>query len=142
MKCSKGAYNAEASALGFLNECGLQLPVPVLVDVEEEEEENSYTVMTRMPGERLSSQNELLKDLDAIRPVAEDIFCVLRKLWTLQQPTTLAGKVMVSATGDGLPDPTRDFSSLAGPFDTLLNCYHHITPFNSRGDLYCEAVQQ
>ena len=142
MKCSKGVYNAEASALRFLNECGLQLPVPVLVDeIFVEEEGNSYTVMTRMPGERLSSQSELLKDLDAIRPVVEDIFCVLRKLWTLRQPTALAGKVMVSASGHGLPDPTDSFSSLAGPFNTILDCYHHIAHSNSRDELYREAVQ-
>ena len=55
---------------------------------------------------------------------------VLQRLWTLQQPPEDAGKVMLSASGHGLPDPSCQREELHGPCSSIMDCYttvsHHL----------------
>ena len=59
--------------------------------------------------------------------VIQDVFAVLRSLWTLRQPTQFVGKVMLSASGHGLPGPVEMFDDLDGPYDNILQCYVHMS---------------
>ena len=61
--------------------------------------------------------------------VVQDVFAVLRSLWTLRQPTPYTGKVMLSASGHGMPSPVRTFEDLEGPFDSVLDCYVHMARY-------------
>ena len=64
---------------------------------------------------------------ELLRLIVEDLFTVLRSLWTLRQPEQDAGKVMLSASGHGLPSPVQFFYDLEGLFDNILECYVHMS---------------
>ncbi|EIM82350.1 uncharacterized protein STEHIDRAFT_171296 [Stereum hirsutum FP-91666 SS1] len=97
--------STEADALAFLNSTGLDLPIPRLVD----------------------TKSLAVEDLQKI---IDDILAVLHQLWTLQQPPCDSGKVMLSASGHGLPDGSNDKDTHAGPCPSILDCYvpltHHL----------------
>ena len=114
LKCSTGTVSTEVDALRFLNNCGLDLPIPRVIDIIVVGEQ-TFTLMTRIPGELLIKKFEAMPDVQ-LDIVVQDVFAVLRSLWTLRQPTPYTGKVMLSASGHGMPNPARTFEDLEGPF--------------------------
>ena len=125
LKRSTRTVSTEADALRFLNNCGLNLPVPWIIDSFVVRGQ-TFTLMTRIPGELLIDKFEAMTDAQ-LDIVVQDVFAVLHSLWTLRQPTQDAGKVMVSASGHGLPGPTQLFDDLEGPYDSVLDCYVHMS---------------
>ncbi|KAF8521096.1 kinase-like protein [Hysterangium stoloniferum] len=125
LKCSIGTIGTEADALRFLNSCGLRLPIPRIVD-SFVVGGNTYTVMTRIDGDLLIDKLDTTSDKD-MRLIVEDVFTVLRSLWTLPQPEQDAGKVMLSASGHGMPSPVFFFEDREGPFDNILECFVHLS---------------
>ncbi|OBZ69785.1 hypothetical protein A0H81_10484 [Grifola frondosa] len=53
--------------------------------------------------------------------VTGDILNILDELWRIPQSTSLAGQVMSSASGHGLPHPF--FEEIAGPYNSTIGCY-------------------
>lgn len=125
LKRSTRTVSTEAEALRFLNNCGLDLPVPRVIDSIAIEGQ-TFTLMTRIPGELLIDKFEGMSDTQ-LDCVVRDVFAVLHSLWTLQQPTQDAGKVMLSASGHGIPSPAQLFDELEGPYDSILACYVHMS---------------
>ena len=124
LKRSAQTISTEADALRFLNNCGLDLPVPRVLDSIVVGGQ-TYTLMTRISGELLIDKFEDLSDAQ-LDTIIQDVFAVLRSLWTLRQPTQDSGKVMLSASGHGLPSPAQMFDDLEGPYDSILECYFHM----------------
>jgi aminoglycoside phosphotransferase (APT) family kinase protein len=124
LKCSIGTISTEADALRFLNSCGLDLPIPRIVD-SFVVDGNTFTVMTRIDGDMLIDKLDTMSN-EHLRLIVEDLFTVLRTLWTLDQPERDAGKVMRSASGHGMPSPVHFFEDREGPFDNILECYVHM----------------
>lgn len=125
LKYSKGTVSAEADALRFLNNCGLDLPIPRIVD-SFVVGQYTFTLMTRIEGDMLIDKLATMSD-EQLRVIVEDLFRVLRKLWTLQQPKEDAGKVMLSASGHGMPSPVLLFGDSEGPFDSILEFYVYMS---------------
>jgi len=125
LKCSKGTASTESDALRFLNNSGLNLPVPRVID-SIVVDGNTFTVMTRIPGELLIDKLDTMSDAQ-VRIIVQDLFTVLNSLWTLRQPAQDTGKVMLSASGHGMPSPVHFFEDLEGPFDNILECYAHMS---------------
>lgn len=125
LKCSIGTISTEADALRFLNSCGLDLPIPRIFD-SFVVGGNTFTVMTRIEGERLIDKLDSISD-DHLWFIVEDLFTVLRKLWTLHQPEQDSGRVMLSASGHGIPSPVLFFEDREGPFDNILECFVHMS---------------
>ena len=113
LKCSTGTVRTEVDALRFLNNCGLDLPIPRVIDIIVVGEQ-TFTLMTRIPRELLVKKFEAMSDVQL--DIVQDVFAVLRSLWTLRQPTPYTGKVMLSASGHGMPNPVRTFEDLEGTF--------------------------
>ena len=134
LKRSTRTVNTEADALRFLNNCGLILPVPRIIDSIVEGQ--TFTLMMRIPGELLIDKFEC-HDGCATGHRRQDVFAVLHSLWTLRQPTQDTGKVMVSASGHGIPSPAQQFDDLEGPYDNILDCYVHLSSHlvNSKAEL-------
>jgi len=124
LKRSTRTISTEADALRFLNNCGLDLPVPRILDSIVVGGQ-TFTLMTRISGELLIDKFEALSDAQ-LETIVQDVFAVLRSLWTLRQPTQDSGKVMLSASGHGLPSPVLMFDELEGPYDNILECYLHM----------------
>ncbi|KAI0061463.1 kinase-like protein [Artomyces pyxidatus] len=114
-------FTTEADALRFLNASGLDLPIPRLVD-SIAIDGNTYTVMTRLPGRLLRDEVDQLSDPE-VQAIVDDIQAILHRLWTLEQCPEDAGKVMLSASGHGLPNPMTFFESYWGPCPSILDCY-------------------
>jgi aminoglycoside phosphotransferase len=125
LKYSTGTVSTEADALRFLNNCGLDLPIPRIVD-SFVVGENTFTLMTKIEGDRLIDKLDTMLH-EHLRVIVEDLFTVLRKLWTLQQPEQDAGKVMLSASSRGMPSPVLFFEDREGPFDNILELYVHMS---------------
>jgi aminoglycoside phosphotransferase (APT) family kinase protein len=125
LKRSARTISTEADALRFLNNCGLDLPVPCILDSIVVGGQ-TFTLMTRIPGELLIDKFEALSD-SQLNIIIQDVFAVLRSLWTLRQPTQDSGKVMLSASDHGLPSPAQLFDDLEGPYDSILDCYVHMS---------------
>lgn len=127
MKHTARSVSTEADALAFLNSTGLNLPIPRLVDTVRLGED-TYAIMTRLPGVHLRS---LLMDKalaeEELQAIVDDILAVLQKLWTLRQPPCDSGKVMLSASGHGLPDSLSLKETNYGPCPSILDCYVRIT---------------
>lgn len=127
MKRTARSVSTEADALAFLNSTGLDLPIPRLVDTIHLGQE-TYTIMTRLPGVHLRA---LLMDntipIEDFQNIVDDILAVLQKLWTLRQPPCDSGKVMLSASGHGLPDGSNFKDTHYGPCPSILDCYVWIT---------------
>ncbi|THH14029.1 hypothetical protein EW146_g6257 [Bondarzewia mesenterica] len=111
----------------MLNSCGLELPIPRLIDSVCLDGQ-TYTIMTRISGKSLLLEIEEgnLTDED-LRAIVDEIYAVLRRLWTLEQPAGDVDKVVLSASGHGLPDPMTDYMELYGPYRSILDCYLHST---------------
>ena len=126
LKCSIGTISTEADALRFLNSCGIDLPIPRIFD-SFVLDGNTHTVMTRIDGEIMLIHKQDTMSDEHLRLIVEDLFTVLRSLWTLRQPEQDAGKVMLSASGHGMPSPVQFFYYLEGPFDNILECYDNMS---------------
>ncbi|KZV99086.1 kinase-like protein [Exidia glandulosa HHB12029] len=123
LKWTNRTYTTESHALRFLNYNLPDLPVPRLVD-SVELNGATYTVMTRLPGVNfqqriveLASAGEIepYQIANAIVAVTEEIKKrVLPRLWSL---TPSDERVMLSASGDGLPSPVCFNESYYGPFE-------------------------
>jgi Phosphotransferase enzyme family len=125
LKYSTGTVSGEADALRFLNNCDLDLPIPRIVD-SFVVGQYAYILMTKIEGDMLVHKLETMSD-EQLRVIVEDLFTVLRKLWTLQQPKQDVGKVMLSASGRGMPSPVLLFADSEGPFDSILEFYVYMS---------------
>lgn len=123
-KCTERLYSTEADALEFLNRVVPHLPIPKLVD-SFQLDDASYCVMTKLPGDTLMEMaqppNDIDPDLFAI--VKDEILSVINDLWRIPQPPELAEKVMVSASGGGLPHPGGFYEEMGGPYDSTRELY-------------------
>ena len=125
MKCTNGLCT-EADALRMLNQCAPNLPIPRLLD-SISIHDRTYAIMTKIPGEMLCHVRRDLPE-EQLRAIVDDILAVLHQLWELKQHPSDTGKVMLSASGDGVRSPAYHFESTAGPFDNILECYTHLAP--------------
>ncbi|KAF9072299.1 kinase-like protein [Rhodocollybia butyracea] len=126
MKCTRRTFSTEAHALVFLGSTGLKLPIPHLLD-SVELDGNTYTVMTLMKGVPLfdATLHNNLGNPEHPIPIKYD--AIATALWTLEQPLKDKGKVMLSASGHGLPDPIQFFEHYMNPQPSVLELYYHIT---------------
>lgn len=60
--------------------------------------------MSLIPGRLLLQDLDQMSDPE-LRTILNDVRTVLDRLWTLKQSPSDAGKVMLSGSGHGLPDP-------------------------------------
>ncbi|KAF8995781.1 kinase-like protein [Cyathus striatus] len=136
LKYASRLYSTEADALRVLNESKLPLPIPRLVDAIRYRSE-TYTLMTRLSGNTLLSEfrQGSLSDHD-IDKIVQDLKMVLYTLWKLKQSPADSGKVMLSGSGDGLPDSMNQFHSHDGPNDSILDCYVGLTTHLNESDQY------
>lgn len=127
MKHTARSVSTEADALAFLKSTGLSLPMPRLIDTIRLRED-TYTIMTRLTGVHLRSLlvDRTLAEED-LQNIIEDILAILNKLWILRQPPSDFGKVMLSASGHGLPDSMTFKDTNYGPCPSILDCYVQIT---------------
>lgn len=119
MKKTLRTVSTEADALEFLNRAAPDLPVPRLVDAFVLGDA-SYAVMTRIPGHNLLEHPLPTPQLHV---VAEEVIHFLNALWELNPPPELNGQIMISASGDGLPNPMSLHVDLAPVFPSTLHCY-------------------
>ncbi|KAF8196941.1 kinase-like protein [Pholiota molesta] len=125
MKTEYRVFSTEADALRFLNASGLDLPIPRLLD-SIVMDGNTYTIMSRIPGSLLLDEIHRISEPD-LRAIVNDVRDVLDRLWTLKQSPADAGKVMLSASGDGLPDPMAFYDTYWGPCPSILDCYFRMS---------------
>ena len=121
MKTENRLFSTEADALRFLNASGLDLPIPRLLD-SIAIDGKTYTVMSRIPGSLLHDKIHQISEPD-LCAIVNDVRAVLDCLWRLKQSPSDAGKVMLSGSGHGLPDPVTFFDTYWGPCPSVLNCY-------------------
>ena len=84
--------------------------------------------MTRLPGITVMdamNDNKLYPELQ--KTILAEISALIDKLQTLRQPPEIAGKVMLSTSGDGLPDPIYWFEEWSGPFASILELWSHVS---------------
>ena len=117
-------FSTEADALGFLNRVAPRLPIPKLID-SFQLDGASYAIFTKIAGTTLLELPDL--DPDVFAAIKDDILNVLDELWRIPQPPDLAGKVMISASGDGLPHPVLFYEHIGGPFDDTLQLYNSMS---------------
>lgn len=123
LKRSNRTVSTEADALRFLNEAVPHLPIPKLLD-SFHLNGATYTLMSRLPGRDLAQiDREEQLSPEHMKAVASDILMILDELWQIPQPSKLAGQVMVSAGGHGLPHPVSFHQSLGGPYSSTMECY-------------------
>ncbi|KAI0338326.1 hypothetical protein BDW22DRAFT_1487687 [Trametopsis cervina] len=123
LKRSDRIVSTEADALRFLNKTVPYLPIPTLVD-SFHLEGVTYTLMSRLSGRNLLRLNEAKEPtVEEIRIIAEDILAIIEELWRIPQPPELAGQVMISASGHGLPHPVSMHETLGGPYSSTIDCY-------------------
>ncbi|KAF8987903.1 kinase-like protein [Cyathus striatus] len=127
LKHTPRQYSTEADALRFLNDSKLPLPIPKLID-SIKFRGGTYTLMTRIPGKTmLVSLIQGSVSEDNITSIVADLKPVLYNLWKLKQNAADEGKIMMSASGDGLPDSLGTFDYHSGPVNTILECYANLT---------------
>lgn len=129
LKTSDRTVSTEAAALNFIATIGQQqgrdFQVPRLID-SHVSNENSYTLMTKIPGELLINAWKDMSD-EQMRGVVEEIRQVVDGLWEVPQPQTFSGQVMRSTTGHGIRDPSFFFEYMSGPYESTLQCYAGLT---------------
>jgi len=121
MKTENRLFSTEADALRFLNASGIDLPIPRLLD-SIAIDGKTYTIMSRIPGSLLRDKMDQISEPD-LRAIVNDVRTVLDRLWRLKQSPSDSGKVMLSASGHGLPDPVTFFDTYWGPSPSVLECY-------------------
>lgn len=135
VKATDRTTSTEAHALRYLHSTGLDLPIPRLI-FSLVHRGTTYTVMSRIDGRNMYSalKNQELSQ-DTIETIASEVEVVLRKLQTLRQPPADAGKVMLSASGHGLPDPVLFFEEHAGPYPSIIDLWAHCADFFDAAEL-------
>ncbi|EJF63913.1 hypothetical protein DICSQDRAFT_55036, partial [Dichomitus squalens LYAD-421 SS1] len=113
-------FSTEADALGFLNRVAPHLPIPKLIDTFQLDGA-SYAIITKIPGKTLIEQPDL--DENVFATVKDEILGVIDELWRIPQPPNLSGKVMVSASGHGLPHPGVFYEHIGGSYESTLELY-------------------
>ena len=63
--------------------------------------------------------------------ILAEVAAVIEKLQTLRQPSSVAGQVMLSASGHGLPDPIYWFEEWSGPFPSILELWSHVSSYQN-----------
>jgi len=121
MKTENRLFSTEADALRFLNASGIDFPIPRLLD-SIAIDGKTYTIMSRIPGSLLRDEMDQISEPD-LRAIVNDVRTILDRLWGLKQSPSDAGKVMLSASGHGLPDPVTFFDTYWGPSPSVLECY-------------------
>ncbi|KAI6115965.1 kinase-like domain-containing protein [Pisolithus sp. B1] len=112
MKVTHRTVSTEADALRYLNQVAPRLPIPKLIG-SFEVDGKVYTIMTKLRGHRLLDKWPQIS--------AKQCTDVIVK-----EPVGIKGKVMMSASGDGLPHPRTLRESLGGPYSSTLECYDSI----------------
>ncbi|KIY49572.1 hypothetical protein FISHEDRAFT_23802, partial [Fistulina hepatica ATCC 64428] len=127
MKRTDRLVSTEADALRFLNGACSSLPVPRVLD-SFVYHDVTYTIMTTLPGKTLMELTEA-EDMpeDEMSVIVDDVKTFLGTLWSIPQPIQDHGKVMCSASGHGLPDPTSLHERVKGPFDSQVNLYSYMS---------------
>ncbi|THH03066.1 hypothetical protein EW146_g10513 [Bondarzewia mesenterica] len=104
----------------MLDSCGLALPIPHFIDSVCLGGQ-TYIVMARISGNSLLSEIQEGHPTDEdLRAIVDEIHAVLRQLWTFEQPARDANKVVLSASGHGLPDPLDHLAAAPGRSCTAL----------------------
>ena len=127
LKITPRTFSTEAHALQYLRSTGLDIPIPRLI-ASFVESGTTYTIMTRLPGITVMNamnNNQLSPEMQ--KSILGEISAIIEKLQTLRQPAEIAGKVMMSASGDGLPDPISWFEEWSGPFASTLELWSHVS---------------
>ncbi|KAI4517889.1 kinase-like protein [Schizophyllum commune Loenen D] len=133
VKVTARTTSTEAHALRYLHSTGLDIPIPKLI-LSCAYRGTTYTVMTRLPGRNMHA---IANDMSptAVQDIASEVATVLNKLDTLRQPPADAGKVMMSASGHDLPDPTFFFEERSGPFPSIIDLWAHCGDFNGVAEM-------
>lgn len=84
--------------------------------------------MTRLPGVTvLHAMNNDMLSVELQQTILAEVSALVEKLQTLRQPVNVAGQVMLSTSGDGLPDPIYWFEDWSGPFPSILELWSHVS---------------
>ncbi|KAI0788982.1 kinase-like domain-containing protein [Irpex lacteus] len=128
LKRSYRTVSTEADALKFLNQAAPNLPIPRLLD-SFQLDDKTYTLMTKLPGRDLTRihRDQGLTEAE-MEVIAKDIVSILDQLWRIPQPPELAGQVMISASGHGLPHPASFRERMGGPYPSIYHLYQTISP--------------
>ncbi|KAF5366001.1 hypothetical protein D9758_006693 [Tetrapyrgos nigripes] len=81
--------------------------------------------MSKLPGRQLEELPELSPG--EMKEVADDIISIVNDLWSIQQPSSIQGQVMVSASGHGLPHPGLFLERLGEPQGSISQCYKQVS---------------
>lgn len=122
LKVTDRTVSTEADALRYLNQVVSHLPIPRLVG-SFELDGKVYTIMTKLPGHRLLDKWQDITAKKCTDVVVKEVTAILRQLWDISQPAEIQGKVMMSASGHGLPHPRTLHESLGGPYSSTIECY-------------------
>lgn len=122
MKVTHRTISTEADALRYLNQVAPRLPIPKLIS-SFELDGKVYTIMTKLRGHRLLDKWPQLSTKQCTDVIVKEVTTILYQLWDVSQPSDIKGKVMMSASGDGLPHPRTLRESLGGPYSSTLECY-------------------
>ncbi|CAL1716776.1 unnamed protein product [Somion occarium] len=120
LKRTDQVFCTEADALRFLNRAVPHLPIPKLID-SFELDGATYTLMTKLPGRPLLEIPTL--ESDQLAPIINDVLYILEELWRIPQPASFNGRVMASASGDGLLHPVGGYEDFGGPYASTLDLY-------------------
>ncbi|KAK7446758.1 hypothetical protein VKT23_014454 [Stygiomarasmius scandens] len=83
--------------------------------------------MSKLPGRELEELPELTPE--QMKAVARDIISIVNDLWSIQQPSSLRGQTMVSASGHGLPHPGFFLERLGEPQGSISECYKQVSMY-------------
>ncbi|KII91376.1 hypothetical protein PLICRDRAFT_51540 [Plicaturopsis crispa FD-325 SS-3] len=137
LKQSLRTTSTESDALRFLNSSAPYLPIPHLVD-SFILDDTSYALMTKLPGRPLFDIDEATKE--EMHVIGQDVHDFLDELWKIPQSPSIAGQVMLSASGHGLPDPRQFHEELVGPFPSTVACYTYLAGMDWESDSDSEKI--
>ncbi|KAK7446742.1 hypothetical protein VKT23_014438 [Stygiomarasmius scandens] len=83
--------------------------------------------MSKLPGHELEGLPELTPE--QMKALARDIISIVNDLWSIQQPSSLRGQTMVSASGHGLPHPGFFLERLGEPQGSISECYKQVSMY-------------
>ncbi|KAK7683666.1 hypothetical protein QCA50_013042 [Cerrena zonata] len=81
--------------------------------------------MSKLPGQSIAEAGRagrLPFTAEFFNSIAEQVEAILRRVWALEQPPHIRGKVMISASGHGVLTDYNYGASLLGPY-TVLDYY-------------------
>ncbi|KAK7436508.1 hypothetical protein VKT23_019062 [Stygiomarasmius scandens] len=136
LKVSYRLRSTESDALRFLSNALDKtryehlLEIPRLVDCYSDPlTGHSFTLMTRIEGETLFQARTSMSQ-EQLREVYQTLETFLRNvLWKIPQPAEIAGQVMRSTSGHGIPDPVCFREDIVGPFASTLHCYVYLAGY-------------